>query len=100
MVAGLLPCMLIDGGVLVPEITSGVGALICTDGVPERIFESWSPVMQTGESSDFSTQSCFVVKLFAKPATAASSADTREVIEFRPAESCCTASTRGAMRPM
>jgi len=36
MVAGLLPWMLIDGGVDVPEIVGGVGALIWTDGVPER----------------------------------------------------------------
>jgi hypothetical protein len=36
MMAGLFPWMLIDGGVVVPEIVGGVEALIWTVGVPER----------------------------------------------------------------
>ena len=71
-----------DGGVLVPEMTGGVGALICTEGGPPRSTWSCERVMQVVPESS-AMQSCFVVKLLAKLATVASRLVSSEEIVCR-----------------
>src|SRR6266851_4033441 len=98
MVAGLLPWMLIDGGVVVPEIVGAVGALICTDGVPERMPASWSPLRQTAVPSDLSTHSCWLAVIFFDVNDCAK-LSTVAVRFCTSADNVCTASTSGAISP-